>query len=114
MNGGLFRSNPEISSDATTPTRTAHDDGKQSPFIPLVEAQKRKRMAPEEKEPNIAVLTVQTVEERWRGRALVMSEMMKELEAINTTEEKKTRGVFARLNVSSCLKIAMSKLLISS
>jgi len=72
-------------------------------------------MAPEDKELHVVVPTMQTVEECWRGRALVMSEMMKELEGIKTAEdEKKARGVVARNNVSSCLKIAMSKSFISS
>jgi len=109
-NGSLFRLNPEAARDATTPAPTADENGKKSPFIPLREAQKRKRMALEEKELQVAVPTMQSVEERWRGRALVMSTMMKELEEIKTAEdEKKARGVVARNNVSSCLKIAMSK-----
>lgn len=115
MNEKFLRSSPGASRDATTPTPIADNGDKQSPFIPLREAQKRKKMAPEDKELHVVVPTMQTVEERWRGRALVMSEMMKELEGIKTAEdEKKARGVVARNNVSSCLKIAMSKSFISS
>jgi len=112
MNGGAFLSNAgartETFRDTTTPA--PDDDGRKSPFIPLLEAQKRKKMALEDKEPHIAVPTMQSVEQRWKGRVLVMSDMMKDLEAIKTVDdEKKPRGVVARNNVSSCLKIAMSK-----
>jgi len=94
---------------SSTTTRLSIEDPN---FIPLVEAGKRKKMSLEEVK-ELKMPPAQIIEERWRAKPLVISEVMMELERLRVSgEEKESRGVVARRNVSACLKIAMSKFLL--
>ena len=81
-------------------------------FIPLLEAQKRKRLKKTEPEDlrefTSTVPYTQSVEELWRGRRVKMSSVMKDLEARQGPQEGK-HIVTTRKHVVTCLKIALSE-----
>lgn len=99
----------KVSAESSTTTKLSTEDPN---FIPLVEAHKRKKILHEEAKQ--LKVPAQIIEERWRAKPLVISEIMKELERLRVAGDEKdsARAVVMRRNVAACLKIAMSKSLL--
>lgn len=96
-------------------TSERHDPAaRESPpctFILLLEACKRRKLSKTvlaDSQEFIPLFT-ESVEELWRGRRVVMSLVMKDLEARQGPKEQKNHVLAIRKNMATCLKIALSE-----
>jgi len=79
-------------------------------FIPLLKARKRRNLSKTKTSDlqTFIPLHTESIEERWRGRHVMMSSVMKDLEAQGPIEQKNHVPTM-RKKVSTCLKIALSE-----
>ena len=80
-------------------------------FIPLLEARKQrmnKKTEPGDLQGFVPPYT-ESIEDRWRGRRVVMSSVMKDLEARQGPNERGNHVPTTRKHVATCLKIALSE-----